>query len=278
MIHCCVLASSSVIASVMFSVNAIAGTGDIIASNNQVGAQYISTHVDYTENGNGMFGTQTGVLDTERGRVPGFALSASAMWGEDNSYMRAEFSRNSGHTSYIGAPLGGGPYGSAFGTSAATLLDGSMRFGTGYSMSGSEMATLYAEIGAHQWDRGVNFGEVYKHAYYGLGLMGQYSPASRLVFSAEALVGHTFGSHISVAGPLGFSAALGNSYLYKAGLAVDLELTRHFHVNGGVDYTSFKYGVSGVRTATNPAGTFVVWEPDSSTKYITARLGLGYSF
>lgn len=277
MTHCGVL-SSFVVASAMLSANATAGTADIIASNNQFGAQYISTYVDYTENGNGMFGSRTGVLDTEKGRVPGFALSASAMWGEDNSYVRAEFSRNRGQTYYVGAPLGGGPYGSAAGTSTATLWDGSMRLGTGYSMSGDAMATLYAELGARQWDRGVNFGETFKHAYYGLGLMGQYSPAGRLVFSANALIGHTFGSHISVAGPLGFSAALGNSYLYKAGFGVDLALTRHFHLTGGVDYTSFKYGVSSVQTVTNPAGTFFVWEPDSSTKYITARVGLGYSF
>ncbi len=275
--HCGVL-SLSVFASVMLQANALAGTADIIAANNQLGVKYISTHVDYTETGNGMFGTQTGVLDTETGRVPGFELSASAMWGEDNSYIKAEFSRNSGNLSYVGAPLGGGPYGSAVGTSPATLWDGSVRFGTGYDLGNPAMATLYAELGGHQWDRGVNYGEVYKHAYYGLGLMGQYAPLGGLVFSADALIGHTFGSHISVAGPLGFSAALGNSYLYKAGLGVDFALTKRFHVNAGADYTSFKYGVSGVRTVTNAAGTFSVWEPDSSTKYITARVGLGYSF
>ena len=58
---------------------ALADTSDIKASNNQVGIRTISTNVDYTETGNGQFGSPTGTLDTEAGRVPGYALSISTI-------------------------------------------------------------------------------------------------------------------------------------------------------------------------------------------------------
>ncbi len=257
----------------------IGGTNDIRDANNQVGVQVISTHVDYTETGDGTMGTKTGVLDTERGRVPGFALFASGMWGPDNAYMQGQVSRTSGHTHYVGAPITGGAYGSALGTSSAKLWDGSVRFGTGLGVHDSTMAIFYLELGVHEWYRGVNYGETYKHAYGGLGLLGQVSPLSGLVLSANALIGKTYRPHISVAGPYGFSSDLGGSNIYKAGLAVDYALARHFHLNAAIDYTHFRYGMGNI-VATNLGGgtTLYQWEPDSLTKYVTGRVGVAYSF
>jgi hypothetical protein len=270
------------IASTLFSASSYAATADIKVADSQVGLQGISTNVDYTETGNGIFGSPTGTLDTETGSVRGFALFASRMWGANNNYLEARYSRNNGHTNYTGALIGGGPFGSVVGQSGATFTDFNLRYGRGIAVDDVEtgvydqaLVVPYFEFGYHRWDRGVNYGEIYTHEYLGGGLMGQYSPTSMLVISANAMVGHTFNSSISVAGPGGFSGSLGNSMLYKYGLSLDLAITRSLHANFGIDYTRFKYGISGIYPI---GGGYVAWEPDSSTIYTNYSVGLGYAF
>jgi opacity protein-like surface antigen len=260
--------------------SAIADTSDIKTSNNQVGFQLISTNVDYTETGNGILGSQTGTLDTERGPVPGSAVSISAMkdlW-LGNDYIEAEYDHSSGYTEYVGGLLGPSPtpYGSVVSTSGATLTNYSARYGAGYMVRDSFMLTPYAEFGHHEWDRGVNLGELYTHNYYGIGALGQYSPASGLVLSANA----TFASYITVnptpgPGGGGFSGSLGNSVLYRIGAGADYAFAQNLHGTIGVDYTSFSYGISAVYPV---GGGYVAWEPDSKTNYTTVRIGLGYGF
>lgn len=256
---------------------AFAGTSDIKASNNQVGFQIISTNVDYTETGNGILGTPTGTLDTEKGPVPGYAVSISAMkdlW-LGNDYVEAEYDNSSGNTEYVGGLIGPPPtpYGSVVGTSGATLTNFSARYGTGFLANDQAMLTPYLELGHHEWDRGVNWGELYTHNYYGIGVLGQYTPADRLVLSARAMFGSTFGSNIVVNGV--FSGALGNSMLFKAGAAADYLFAQNLHGTIGVDYTSFKYGISALYPL---GGGIYAWEPDSKTNYTTVKIGLGYGF
>lgn len=256
---------------------AFAGTSDIRTSNNQVGLQFMSTNVDYTETGNGVLGTPTGTLDTEKGPVPGYAVSISAMkdlW-LGNDYVEAEYDSSSGNTEYVGGLIGPPPtpYGSVVATSGATLTNYSARYGKGYEIGDEFMLTPYAELGHHEWDRGVNLGELYTHNYYGIGVLGQYTPADRLVLSARAMFGSTFGSNIVVTGA--FSGPLGNSALFKAGIGADYAFTQNMHGNIGVDYTSFNYGISALYPL---GGGLYTWEPDSSTNYTTVRIGLGFPF
>lgn len=259
------------------SINGYASTTDIKAANSQIGIQAISTNVNYTETGNGLLGTATGTVDTENGNVPGYNISASVMkdlW-LGNDYIEAQYSHNSGNTTYVGA-LQGGTYGSVVGMSSATLLDYSARYGKGMDLSDAAMATPYIELGHHEWDRGVNYGETYTHNYVGLGVLGQYSPVGKLVFTGNLMVGNTFGSNIDVAagpGVGGFSGALGNASLYKAGLSADYAFTQHFHANIGIDHTSFKYGMSSLYPVNG-----LSWEPDSKTSYTTTSIGIGYAF
>jgi hypothetical protein len=263
----------------MFGATAFASTSDIKAANNQIGIQAISTNVNYTETGNGLYGTPTGTLDTETGGVPGYAISISAMkdWWLGNDYFAAEYDRSSGNTTYTGA-YQGGVFGSVVGTSSAALVNFSGRYGKGFVVNDKVMLTPYLELGSHQWDRGVNGGETYSNNYYGIGAMAQYSPVSKLVLSANALYGTTYGSYIKVGafgGLNGFSGGLGDSPLNKFGVAADYAFTQNFHGNVGVDYTSFKYGMSSVYPI---GGGFVSWEPASKTTYTMVKVGLGYAF
>ncbi len=256
------------------SAGAFADVSDIRASNNEVGIQFRSTNVNYKETGNGQLGTSTGTLDTESGRVSGYALSVSTMrnlW-LGNDYVALEYDRASGNTNYAGA-LQGGTFGSVVSTSTAEIIDYSMRYGKGFIVGKQLMLTPYLELGSHEWDRGVNLGETYNHDYYGIGALCQFSPIGKLVLSANALLGSTFKSNVDVVGA--FSGPLGNSRLYKAGLGADYAFTKHFHGSIGVDYVHFNYGISSIYPI---GGGLVAWEPDSKTTYTMAKIGLDFGF
>jgi len=270
----------------LFSASAFADTSDIVVSNNQLGIQSVLTNVDYTETGNGTLGTQTGTLDTETGAVPGIGLSLSMMndlW-LGNDYFEAEFDYSRGYTNYTGALCTPtcGSYGSYVDTSSAVLTNFSFRYGSGISFKDRFMLTPYAELGYHKWDRGLSYiqTETYTNNWLGIGALGQYSPVSRLVLSANVMVGETFGSYITVnptpgPGGNGFSGSLGNSTLYKVGISADYAFMEHFHGTVGIDYTSFSYGMSAIYPV---GGSYVAWEPDSKTNYTTVKVGVGYAF
>jgi len=261
-----------------------------------VSLDFALTNYNYREIGDGRLGTAIGLLDTEKGSVPGFGISASLMrnWIVDNLYLRAEYQRLSGSTNYIGASLCPGgcaaavisypPYGSLLGKDGATTNNFDFRLGKGFAINNNLMITPFLGLGYSEWFRKVNLGEDYSYGYYGAGLLLQYSPISRLVFSASGLVGGTFGSHIDVKGNtvilsaarlglVGFSGPLGNSTIVKLGISADYALTDHIHVNAGVDYTTFKFGESALY-----GSPLAPWEPRSETGLTTFKIGLGYSF
>lgn len=254
-----------------------AGPQDIYAANNLVLMQFTRTLVDYQEFGNGFLGTPTGLLDQETGPVPGLALSASDMEEDSHFYWQASYAYSSGQTNYTGS-LMGGTFGSYVGASRAVFEDLAARAGKGFPFGDAYMVTPYGEVGSHEWERGVNYGEVYHHYYYGLGLLAQYSPADRAVLSINALYGRTVGSNIIVSsGPLmnGFSGALGNSALSRLEAAVDYVFAPQLHGNVAIEYTRFRYGMSAIFPV---GGNVVAWEPDSTTRYVVFKLGVGAAF
>lgn len=258
-------------AGVVLAHTAVADMQTIKASNRQFSLQYAVLNADYAET------DDAGVLlDTEKGAVPGRALSFSNMWGNNNAYFQAQYIRNEGRTDYTGGYISPPtPYGSVVGTSAATVTNFSMRLGKGLEPGRhivgerSHMLTPYFELGRQVWYRGVNAGETYYHNFYGGGLLWQMSsPGSSLVFSVNGLVGETFGAYIDVTGS--FAGALGNSPLYKAGLNADYALDRNIHLNAGVDYVRFAYGKSDVYSG--------YLEPDSTSAYLIYKAGFGIAF
>ncbi len=257
--------------------SALADFSDIVASNNQVTVQFLSTYVDYREIGNGFLGTSTELLDSERGRVPGAAVSIAVMDEPENLYFQAGYDHSSGQTNYVGSYIGG-TYGTVVGKTSVTMSNYDVRIGKGFGFQSPIMLTPYLEMGGHEWSRMVNYGETYIHSYLGAGLLAQYSPINKLVLSADALLGRTFGSYIQVnSGPglNGFSGDLGNSVLYRVGIAADYAFSRQIHANIAMGYMSFKYGMS---AAYSTGGGKVAWEPDSRTWYSDIKVGLGIAF
>ena len=255
---------------------ASAGVDAIRASDHQFAIEQVSTYVDYSESGKGALGTQTGQLDTEKGSVPGYAFDLSAMGNAlfDNAYLDLRYRHVDGYTRYVGAPIGGGAYGSAVGWDTATLTDYRARLGMGFTIGDDFMLTPYAEVGHHRWFRGVNDGETYTHNYWGGGLLAQAEISPGLVLSEHAMAGQTFSPHINVAGPTGFADSLGTAGIYDVGIASDYALGIGVHMHVSADWTGFKYGMSGF----HPIGAHIYWEPDSSTQYVTLSAGIGYGF
>jgi hypothetical protein len=249
----------------------------IISSNNQFSVDYTQVNFGYKEIGNGILGPPGVKLDTEGGWVPGVSVSLSLMrdfGGLSNLYFSARYSYFSGETNYTGALIGGGPFGSVLAKDGATVNDVDVRLGKGFALGPNAMITPFFGIGYQDWDRAVNAGEDYTHGYYGAGVLLQVSPFSRLVLSADGLVGETFGSHIDVNAvpPVlpGFSGALGNSTIYKLGLSADYAVTKVLHVNAGLEYENFSYGMY--------CCTAGFGEPDSRTSNLTFRVGAGIAF
>lgn len=253
---------------------AYAATQDIKSVNNQVGLQLTTIDVDYLEKENGE------KLDSEGGHVPGFSLSLSLMRDVffTNDYFHVEYSRNKGHTDYVGQYLDGGAgYGSLKDNSKAKMTDYSFRYGKGFELADSFMLTPYVEIGQHEWERGVNDGETYKNKWWGLGVLAQYSPIQRFVVGVDAMLGRTFDSKIDVKGPFGFNDSLGKSDIYRIGISGDYAITEHIHANAGIDYVNYKYGKSGFNEVEADPG-FLYYEPNSKTENTTFKIGVAYSF
>lgn len=255
--------------------SAMAGTSDIKASNNELGISYINTNVTYSETGNGTVGPSGTTLDTESGGVGGIELNLSEMrniW-LGNDYFNVAYSHSSGSTNYVGA-IQGGNYGQRVSTSGAIINDISARYGKGFAVNSQWMLTPYVQVGHHEWNRGVNYGEDYTNYTYGVGGMAQYSPVAKLVLSANALVGYTANAGVYVNG-FG-NAALGNSPLYQLGFNADYAFTAHIHGTAGVDCEQFQYGASSRNSAASSGIMYA--EPNSATQYTTAKIGVAYSF
>jgi hypothetical protein len=261
-----------VIVAMLISASAFAATSDIVSSNNQISIQKISTNVDYTESG-GAFGSPSGTLDTETGKVGGYAVSLSTM--NDIFYVKVNYDRSKGNTNYTGS-FQGGTFGSVVTTSGAILSNASIQLGHGISITHKGMLTPYLEYGNHKWDRELNYDETYTHNYYGIGALGQYSPFGGLVLSANVMGGKTVGANmVATSGGQSLNFTLGDSNLTRVGASADYAFTKNFHGNVGVDQTRFQYGHSQF-IPTGP--TYGIFEPDSKTTYTTVKVGVGYAF
>jgi hypothetical protein len=264
------------IVGLVFSPFICAATSDIRLSNNQISVQSISTYVDYTETN-----TSGVVLDTEDGRVPGFSVALSSMRNNwlKSEYFYADFDYARGRTRYIGAYTNSNAgYGSVVSTSGAILANYSFRFGKGLTLNSSTMFTPYVEYGHHLWDRGVNNGELYSHDYLGVGGLLQYSANQSVVWSLSGLYGNTHNSYIDVAasgGYNGFAGPLGNSPLSRIGLAADFRVDDNIYAKLSLEQTRFSYGIS---ARYNIGGGYVGWEPDSTTRNTTLKIGFGHTF
>jgi hypothetical protein len=248
---------------------------DILNSNNQIAAQFVTANFDYLESFSGA------KLDSEGGWVNGAGVNF--VWQGEflvrNLYFNAQYTYLNGKTDYSGSFLqGGGAYGSLLGKDGATVNDLDFRIGKGYEIGRDLQVTPYFGIGYHDWQRGANTGEEYWHGYAGAGLLAQWNPLAGLVLSAHGLAGGTFDSQVAVhtipgpGGIIGSTLALRGADTERLGFAADYAVTSRIHVNAGVEWVHFSYGHSNL----DPTGTY--FEPDSRTNNTAIKAGAGYAW
>jgi len=272
--------ATMMLSAVVLSSTSFATEQTIKDSNNQISVKFVLKKLAYEENGNGVLGSRVGLLDTEKGYVPGYGIDLTFMGNVllDKDYLDLKFSHSTGHTDYVGSLIGGS-FGSVTDTSSARLLDFSARIGEGFTIDKNYMLTPFLEIGHHKWYRGVNAGETYNHSYYGGGLLAQTSIGNKFVLSLNGMIGRTFSSTIDVTSDFipGFSGNLGNGITYRFGASADYAITKDVHINLGVDHTRFKYGMTKLFPVPGFPG-FFQWEPNSKSRYTVFNAGIGIAF
>ena len=259
-----------------------ASASPILYVNNQISIDAIDQNINYREK-NGA-GTS---LDSENGWQPGIQLTGTAMRNLGvltNLYIMGQFSWARASTRYVGA-YSGGNYGDLSQRDGAATTDFDFRFGKGFEVGPSWMFTPYFGAGYHSWDRnlagGGGYHEKYSHSYAGGGLLIQWAPTRQWVLSANGLAGSTFTRHMATSLTDGgypidpFNYNLGAKLMWKFGLSADYALTPQWHLNAGIDYTNFGYGVSNYQ---HLGGNKVSFEPNSRSGILTVKAGVGYSF
>jgi len=264
----------------------------ILYVNNQLSLDAIGQHFDDLQTGRMNTATDPiGPTVGEKGWLPGIQFTGSAMGNLGaltNVYVMGQFTWAKGDTTYTGSlcvPYLGkvtcGPYGSNVHTDHGDTKDFDFRLGKGFEVGPNWMFTPYFGAGYHGYDNFLpgkyGYNEKVDHGYAGGGLLIQWAPTNQWVLSANGLVGSTFSAKYTISQtpggavfPMGTNT-LGSKVMWKAGLSSDYALTPQWHLNAGIDYTEFNYGLS---SAANAAVT----QRTSRTDIWTAKAGFGYSF
>lgn len=248
----------------------------VVNVNNEIGIAADAMLQNYQEHG------PTGVDDSESGWLPGLQAKFTTMFdalGISNLYAAARYTYHSGTLGYNGAFLGGGP---ATGNSGATVNNVDVELGKGFLLSRDLLLTPFVQGGYRDWQRDLQmpggYNENYSNGYMGVGLRGDYALTDRLVFTGRLGAAETLGAAMTASGgalatsgigPMNF--ALGDTALLQAGIGADYLLANRIHLYGGLDYTHFGFGQSGV----NGAGFY---EPSSTTSDFSIRIGFAFGF
>ena len=117
--------------------------------------------------------------------------------------------------------------------------------------------------------------ETYSHGWYGLGLLVQWSPISKLVLGADGNLGNVYKPTMQSWLPVGVTADtsydLKTQWYQMANISADYEFAYHWHAKANIGYWHFHYGSS----ATNQFGITTL---TANTNQFSANLGVGYSF
>lgn len=244
-------------------------------ANNQINLSVGFLHQNYGEYNDGLAPSMGAYLDVERGKIPGFDLSASAS-NNKRQYVEFHLSRYSGRTDYDGALQWTDaqgyhtiPYQTTTENVVTELL---LKGGKVLAIGERSALTPHLELGWHGWRRDTSddpygYLEDYSHFWIGLGLIGQHAISDRLVVEAAGMVGHSIDAFIVVPDHA-LRGSLGSSLTWQAGIGADYTLRNKLHLTGNIHFVRFNYDQS-------PSNGYAL-EPRSFTEQVSYRIGLGY--
>ncbi|MHB1880841.1 MAG: hypothetical protein ACYCPA_01320 [Acidithiobacillus sp.] len=252
------------------------------AANNEVGLAATGMLQNYQE-------ALPSPSDTESGWMPGFSFKLSGMNPLRRSdasllYFAVRYRYNSGGLSYQGFTLATHRPDNT--TDQATMQQVSVRIGKGFLIGSRVMLTPYFLYRFQDWERNLQSAlgqrEHYEANSAGIGLMSQWTPTAHWVLTGDLAWAHGFSG--TVHGTRGIISPILNlnpGSTLQAGLQVDYELSRPWHLYGGVQFTHFSYGGSAPFYGYVPAaGRYIgpLHEPASQTNLLGLDLGVAYHF
>jgi len=253
---------------------ALAGMDEIRAENNSAWIAAGTSHFNYSE-----FIDDGSNLDTERDWLGTLSGGVSVQGGgpvsflPPNLYLAAEADGSWGDARYHGSLINGTPF---ISTTRETMWSARGRAGYSFPLSASATLIPYAEFGYRNWDRDLGGAQERYRNYTILGgLLAQYSPLPRTVFSVWGGVGESFSGHMTYTNPtLHFD--LGDELTWNVGAKAGYSIMPHIELFTRLSYDRLEYGRS--QDVFNPVAAAFYYEPKSETSIVTAQFGLAYSF
>jgi hypothetical protein len=235
------------------------------------------SNLDYTE-------TQGGsTLDTEKGWLPtvglSFGMLAFPRAPIPNLYLHLDARASIGSTTYNGGlcDFFGNcvPYQS---TTNDQIFTGDLQVGRAFPLGQAIMLTPFIEGGYRYWSRDLGgiggYNEDYQNWDAMGGLLVQFSPVERWVFSFSGAVGETFGAEMTTDNIITGAAenfTLGNELTWRLQAKAGFRLTERIELTATAEYSTLSYGASAV----DWTGTY---EPDSTTHQTTLLVGAVWHF
>lgn len=200
--------------------------------------------------------------------MPSVTAGASMM-SNSGWYLAADVTAEWGPLTYRGAYLIT-PTTLLVSTTDEEIYEIHGQIGKGYRLGSHAMVTPYLELGLRDWRRGLSATQVENYNHYSTmaGVMFQYSPASRLVFTTYASAGTTLGAVMELNN---VKYQLTETGIYKAGLRINYRMTKDYDFFTSVEAQHFRYGRSPEQPDTS-------YEPGSFTNEVTSRVGFAYRF
>ena len=263
------------IIALLISLDAFADSSDIMHANNEMILSYTQTNMSYMETGNPSLGdTLSGELDSENGNLQGFTFESRSM-NKDYVFLNVIFTHESGNTEYVGMTATGGTYGSVTQIDFQRVNDLDLNIGIAPIHTDSTMVSTFIDWDTRQWFRDVNQGEEYDISSIGIGVNVQYSPIRNWVFSTSAIYGNNQAG-ITALGQYGFTAQLGERPYHTFSVSADYKFGEIWHIKAEFDRTEYSFGKSD--WARTPTPNVAAMEPDSTTRNITGKIGIGIEF
>ena len=252
---------------------AAADTLDIRKADNAVSVDFGATYLDYAE-------TQSGAnLDTEKGWLPTVNVGASLLSSERaspvlrNLFLRVDGRASVGPTAYDGSLYDTNGNTTAYqGSTDDRIYSVNLQVGRAITLTHQLMLTPFVEIGYRHWNRDLlgtyGYSETYSNGVVMGGMMAQYSPVARWVFTLSAAGGTTIDSGMTTGGE---TFNLSNAATWQVKTRIGYLMTDRLEVNVSGEFQHFSYGAS-------PVDGSGYYEPDSTTDQTTALVGVSYHF
>jgi hypothetical protein len=230
-----------------------------------------ATHLDYRENNDAGLN-----VDTEHGTLPTLSGGFSYLDHYSNIYLAMDADGSWGNLRYNGGLLNGTSYS---GETSETIWSAHYRAGYAFAVGQSVMLIPLVHLGYRNWDRDLSAtqSEVYHNWIVTGGLLAQYSPSLRMVFSLRGEVGETFagGMKATAQGLPILKFDLGDELTYNVEAKAGYRISSRVEMFVRADYERLDYG----RSQNVPiGGGFAMYEPNSRTDILTSQIGVAYRF